>query len=60
LLTKNTKRLEFFLLPKTISGKIRRVELKDRDAAIHAGGDEDKRASGSEYWESDFQWEGSA
>jgi acetyl-CoA synthetase len=27
------RRLEFFELPKTISGKIRRVELRDREAA---------------------------
>ncbi|MDV3129830.1 AMP-binding protein [Mycobacterium sp. 21AC1] len=32
------RRIEFFELPKTISGKIRRVELRKReDAAAHAG-----------------------
>jgi acetyl-CoA synthetase len=27
-----TRRLEFFELPKTISGKIRRVEMRQREA----------------------------
>jgi acetyl-CoA synthetase len=29
------RRLEFYELPKTISGKIRRVELRDRESAVH-------------------------
>jgi acetyl-CoA synthetase len=33
---KRVRRLEFAELPKTISGKIRRVTLRDREAAIHA------------------------
>jgi acetyl-CoA synthetase len=33
---KRVRRLEFAELPKTISGKIRRVELRDREAAMHA------------------------
>ncbi len=33
---KRVRRLEFAELPKTISGKIRRVALRDREAAIHA------------------------
>ena len=32
------RRLEFFELPKTISGKIRRVELRDREAAAARDG----------------------
>jgi len=32
------RRLEFFELPKTISGKIRRVELRDREQQAFAGG----------------------
>ncbi|KXT58411.1 AMP-binding protein [Gordonia sp. PS3] len=34
------RRVEFFELPKTISGKIRRVELQQREAASHAAGEE--------------------
>jgi acetyl-CoA synthetase len=37
------RRIEFFELPKTISGKIRRVELRAREngpAASEAGGSE--------------------
>lgn len=34
------RRLEFAELPKTISGKIRRVELRAREAERVAGGDE--------------------
>ncbi|WP_224402022.1 AMP-binding protein [Pseudonocardia sp. ICBG1034] len=33
---KRIRRLEFFELPKTISGKIRRVELRGREGEIHA------------------------
>ncbi|MFL6142635.1 MAG: AMP-binding protein [Labedaea sp.] len=33
---KRVRRLEFAELPKTISGKIRRVELRGREAAVHA------------------------
>ena len=33
------RRLEFAELPKTISGKIRRVELREREARIHGGGE---------------------
>ncbi len=32
------RRLEFYELPKTISGKIRRVELRDREARAFDGG----------------------
>jgi acetyl-CoA synthetase len=32
------RRIEFFELPKTISGKIRRVELRDRESAAARAG----------------------
>jgi acetyl-CoA synthetase len=47
---KRIRRLEFADLPKTISGKIRRVELR---AAEAARGAEYRRAEG-EFWEEDF------
>jgi len=47
---KRVRRLEFAELPKTISGKIRRVELRKAEAAAQQRG---KRAS-LEYWEDDF------
>ncbi len=47
---KRVRRLEFADLPKTISGKIRRVELRRAEAANQRGG---KRAS-LEFWEDDF------
>ncbi|RSD12041.1 AMP-binding protein [Amycolatopsis eburnea] len=34
---KRIRRLEFADLPKTISGKIRRVELREREEKLHAG-----------------------
>ncbi|MDQ0615363.1 acetyl-CoA synthetase [Microbacterium sp. W4I4] len=34
------RRIEFFELPKTISGKIRRAELRQREERIAAGGEE--------------------
>lgn len=37
---KRIRRLEFAELPKTISGKIRRVELRAREDEIHTGGAE--------------------
>jgi acetyl-CoA synthetase len=48
---KRVRRLEFAELPKTISGKIRRVELRAAEAARRAEGG---RAAG-EFWEEDFQ-----
>jgi acetyl-CoA synthetase len=53
---KRIRRLEFAELPKTISGKIRRVELRHSEELRHAGG---TRASvppglGTEYSETDF------
>ena len=47
---KRIRRLEFADLPKTISGKIRRVELRTAEAAR---GSENRRAEG-EFWEEDF------
>ena len=47
---KRVRRLEFAELPKTISGKIRRVELRRAEAANQQSG---KRAS-LEFWEDDF------
>src|SRR5207253_5399749 len=44
---KRIRRLEFAELPKTISGKIRRVELRD-------GEQEPARGEGTEYREEDF------
>jgi acetyl-CoA synthetase len=47
---KRVRRLEFAELPKTISGKIRRVELRTAEAARRAKG---LREAG-EFWEEDF------
>ncbi len=47
---KRVRRLEFAELPKTISGKIRRVELRRGEAANRQS---DKRAP-LEFWEDDF------
>jgi acetyl-CoA synthetase len=41
------RRLEFAELPKTISGKIRRVELREREGVRDGRGTH-------EYWEEDF------
>jgi acetyl-CoA synthetase len=52
---KRVRRIEFADLPKTISGKIRRVELRGREDVAHGAGMEDSsRASTMEFWESDF------
>jgi acetyl-CoA synthetase len=48
---KRIRRLEFAELPKTISGKIRRVDLRGREHEIHA--DEDARPP-SEWRDDDF------
>ena len=47
---KRIRRLEFAELPKTISGKIRRVELRRAEQARAAGA---ARRPG-EFWEEDF------
>lgn len=46
---KRIRRLEFKALPKTISGKIRRVELRNAELARTAGG-----RNANEFWEEDF------
>jgi acetyl-CoA synthetase len=52
---KRIRRLEFAELPKTVSGKIRRVELRGRENQAHGtGADVTVRASDREFWESDF------
>ncbi len=50
---KRVRRLEFADLPKTISGKIRRVELRSTEAARAAAGEGRTRAE-NEFWEEDF------
>jgi acetyl-CoA synthetase len=47
---KRVRRIEFAELPKTISGKIRRVELRRAEAANRA----DDNRSAHEFWEEDF------
>jgi acetyl-CoA synthetase len=55
---KRIRRLEFADLPKTISGKIRRVELRaqedDRHAAGGASGTGRAARGAAEFWEDDF------
>ncbi len=50
---KRIRRLEFAELPKTISGKIRRVELRANEKARH-GGTGAEAPAGKEYKDSDF------
>ena len=47
---KRVRRIEFAELPKTISGKIRRVELRQGESRLRTG---EGRAS-NEFWEEDF------
>jgi acetyl-CoA synthetase len=49
---KRIRRLEFAELPKTISGKIRRVDLRGREAALRA--ETPPARAADEYWEEDF------
>jgi acetyl-CoA synthetase len=58
---KRVRRIEFADLPKTISGKIRRVELRGKEDARHggtaaapAGADTAAARGASEFWEEDF------
>ena len=44
------RRIEFSDVPKTISGKIRRVELRQLETARHAAGER----GAFEYWQEDF------
>jgi acetyl-CoA synthetase len=46
---KRIRRIEFYELPKTISGKIRRVELRKTEEARGSGARRE-----NEYWEEDF------
>jgi acetyl-CoA synthetase len=50
---KRIRRLEFAALPKTISGKIRRVELRHNEELRHGGGTQ-RDSLGVEYSEADF------
>jgi acetyl-CoA synthetase len=47
---KRVRRIEFAELPKTISGKIRRVELRSAEAERRAAGER----GAAEFWEEDF------
>ena len=49
---KRIRRIEFADLPKTISGKIRRVGLRARETDE----DEPKPRGDTEFWEDDFSW----
>ena len=50
---KRVRRLEFAELPKTVSGKIRRVELRGREDELHGGPAAPPRGA-AEFWEEDF------
>lgn len=50
---KRIRRLEFHDLPKTVSGKIRRVDLRKRENEIHAA-DPDAAKVGAEFCDADF------
>ena len=50
---KRVRRLEFSELPKTISGKIRRVDLRRREEDRHGAGKQGPRAE-NEFWAEDF------
>jgi acetyl-CoA synthetase len=47
---KRVRRIEFSELPKTISGKIRRAELRQQEAARRREG----VRGAAEFWEQDF------
>jgi acetyl-CoA synthetase len=52
---KRIRRIEFTGLPKTISGKIRRVELRGRENEVHGQHLAERvRASDTEFWEEDL------
>lgn len=51
---KRVRRLEFFELPKTISGKIRRVELRDREIRLHPAAGAEPAGEHVEYADTDF------
>jgi acetyl-CoA synthetase len=51
---KRVRRLEFGPLPKTISGKIRRVELRTEEHARHPADAPPSGRAENEFWEEDF------
>jgi acetyl-CoA synthetase len=51
---KRVRRLEFAALPKTISGKIRRVELRTQEADRHGRGEPTAARAEGEFWEEDL------
>jgi acetyl-CoA synthetase len=52
---KRVRRIEFAELPKTISGKIRRVDLRRRESERHAGDAPDLTSrAANEFWADDF------
>jgi acetyl-CoA synthetase len=51
---KRVRRLEFAALPKTISGKIRRVELRTQEADRHGTGAPPAARAEGEFWEEDL------
>ncbi len=51
---KRVRRLEFAALPKTISGKIRRVELRMQEAERHGTGEPTTARAAGEFWEEDL------
>jgi acetyl-CoA synthetase len=51
---KRIRQLEFGELPKTISGKIRRVELRDEEHARLSGSSPPTARAALEFWEEDF------
>jgi len=46
--------LELYDLPKTISGKIRRVQLRGQEDARHSGDAAPGPRGVTEFWEEDF------
>jgi acetyl-CoA synthetase len=51
---KRVRRIEFADLPKTISGKIRRVDLRTHEEEIHRERADTAERAVTEYWEEDF------
>ncbi|MGA8117815.1 MAG: AMP-binding protein [Actinocatenispora sp.] len=52
---KRLRRIQFAELPKTISGKIRRVELRSLEADVHGTGDDRTVRASAEFWEEDLR-----
>ena len=51
---KRVRRLEFAELPKTISGKIRRVELRAQESQRLGTGEQQVPRAAGEFWEDDL------